>query len=219
MMKDDTATYLTEASDSVRVLPRDTYPISSFHFDDSLMPSAEKLILFGQAQYVQYRAPKRLDVSTLLTEHQLQDCGLRLAGAEDAQRWLVPISLSDVGHPPSRAQWMSELTERIEQLKEIAEEEDLPFSDSSADQALSFVLQLSGSRRPSAFLIGNGNVRLVWSSQKGEQVGLQFRGNEEVQFVLIARREQNLSTSMGADLPDTVMRFIAAAGLSHLVMR
>jgi hypothetical protein len=183
------------------------------------MPWGDAQVLFSQSQFVQYRVPKRMDVSTLLTEHQLQDCGLTLAGAENAQRWLVPISLGNAAHQPSRADWMSELNARIEQLKEIAEEENLPFSQVSADQALSFVLQLNGSRRPSAFLIGNGNVRLVWSSQKGEQVGLQFLGNGEVQFVLIARREQNLSTSMGTDLPDAVMRFIAAAGLSHLVRR
>jgi len=107
----------------------------------------------------------------------------------------------------------------VDELRELAHEEGLPFSEESAEQAIAFVTQLRDYHRPSAFLIGNGNVRLLWASSHGEQIGLQFLGKFEVQYLLMARRESRLATVMGADQIDSIMRYIQAAGLAQLFRR
>jgi hypothetical protein len=171
------------------------------------------------AGQVAYLAPKRLDVSTLLTERQLQDHGLHLAGGDGAHRWLIPVDLQESEQPgPRREQhWFADLRRRVEELGSIAQDEALEFNEASADQALNFAMKVQGCSRPSAFLIGNGNVRLLWTHPSGQQIGLQFLGDDEIQFILVARRDEKLATTMGADRADAVLRYIAAAGLSRLL--
>jgi hypothetical protein len=171
---------------------------------------------------------------TLLTDEQLANHGLsvlalqgdfstwaskgELALSEKAQarihQWLVDAPANDQHSPPV---WLEALEARVNALRGIAEEEDLPLSEESIAAGLSFVRSLRRTRRPSAFLVGNGNLRLVWLTEQNEQVGLQFRGSKDVQFVLLKLRDGHLGHTMGSDTATGVLVTIAAMGLTHVL--
>lgn len=49
-----------------------------------------------------------------------------------------------------------------------------------------------GYKRPFITLLDNGNIRILWKNQEGEQIGLQFLGGKQVQYVLFALRENGI---------------------------
>lgn len=90
----------------------------------------------------------------------------------------------DFASPPPR----KEILDRIEQLREIAEDDSIIFSDASCSDMLEFLKTRPGARNPNIFLLDNGNLRTVWKCAEGRQIGLQFCGKGKVQFVLFSRR-------------------------------
>jgi hypothetical protein len=158
---------------------------------------------------------KALMVNTLLSEVQLNNRGL-LLHPHESETWLIDIDADTLTGRPRHEQWQDLLIGRFNELRELAAEEGLPFSEKSAAYALQFALKIVASVRPGAFLLGNGNVRLLWS-RKSEQIGLQFLTDGSVQFVLFASRGDRIATLMGDDGSGEILRHISSAGLRHLL--
>jgi hypothetical protein len=177
--------------------------------------AVDKIVL-GATQVLSFNTPKPLALKTLMTERQLQDCGLDLVGQKDVQQWLVPRDMFDVREDAASPSWFDDFLSRITDLREIAKDEEGLFNEESAKEGERFASKLTTHRRPSVFLVANGNLRLLWASDAGEQIGLQFIGNSEVQYVLMARRDEKIATVMGVDRVDAIMRYINAAGLAQL---
>jgi hypothetical protein len=98
------------------------------------------------------------------------------------------------------------LIERINELREIASDDEIPFRENSAEQAIDWIRELAPTVKPSIFLVNNGNIRLVWHRGK-EQLGIQFLGDGNAQFVYLGLDDQH----------ERVFGSIRAAELRRLV--
>lgn len=112
--------------------------------------------------------------------------------------------------------WLGDLKGRVDALRELAEEEGETLDEASADAALAFAARLIAARRPGAFLV-NGNIRLLWDSEGGQQVGLQFRGGEKIQFVIFQRDGGDLGSLMGTRSTEAVYAMITAPEIFPLL--
>jgi hypothetical protein len=93
------------------------------------------------------------------------------------------------------------------------------FSEDSLEDLMSFLTGLTPRERPSLFLLDNGNLRALWRNQSDEQVGLQFMGQELVQYVMFARRpnSQRMLHHYGQELLGEIRTTITANGCDHLI--
>lgn len=173
-------------------------------------PVADEPIRSGRSR----QSFDRTMVRTLLSERQLASHGLHVLDHE-AQRWLISVDADDLTRDRFSFSWFGDLVARVSELRNIAAEEELPFIESSAREALAFAKELNATSRPGAFLVGNGCVRLLWTDGP-EQIGLQFRGDQTIQYVMFARRAGQVATHMGGDDKETILRQITAIGLRHL---
>ncbi|MEQ1551196.1 hypothetical protein [Sphingorhabdus sp.] len=114
--------------------------------------------------------------------------------------------------------WLTAFEERLTELTEIASEEGVEISKASQKDARLFAQSLYNTARPGIFLVGNGNIRFVWTSDKKEQVGLQFRGKGKVQYVFFKNNEGQIEETMGTNKPiASITDFIALCGLRHVL--
>ncbi|MEK6637379.1 MAG: hypothetical protein AABY88_04770 [Pseudomonadota bacterium] len=113
--------------------------------------------------------------------------------------------------------WLPQFTERLNALDEAAIEDEIKVSKKSRKEVSAFVASLRSARMPTVFLVRNGNVRLRWSNKQGEKVGLQFRGNGEVQYLFFKRVGDKFEHMLGTKLLSTIMPFIATCGLRHVI--
>ena len=153
---------------------------------------------------------------TLLSDKQLELHGLCYMIDADAQSWIIPNDADNLVDVRPSSAWIDDLCSRISDLKEISIEEELPYNEKSAQDSIDFAKSINSSVKPSAFLIGNGNIRLLWL-KNNEQIGLQFLGDGLVQYVMFARREKQIAPHMGSDDTETITRQISALGLRHLL--
>lgn len=115
--------------------------------------------------------------------------------------------------------WLPQFAERLDALDEAAIEDEITVSKKSHKDVNAFVASLHSVRMPTVFLVGNGNVRLRWTNKDGEKVGLQFRGNGEVQYLFFKRIGDKFEHMLGTKLLATIMPFIAACGLRHVIAK
>lgn len=108
---------------------------------------------------------------------------------------------------------------RLNTLKFDAAEEGISISDKSEKDFNTFIEEHVFMRRPYLSLLDNGNVRALWKNADNEQIGLQFRGDREIQFVFFSKRKQStkLFSSSGRDTFEGIMRQISALELLHLL--
>ena len=108
---------------------------------------------------------------------------------------------------------------RLSELKEIAVSEAIVPSLSSEADLISFLRKTRSRHRPSLFLLENGNFRAVWKGLGGRQIGLQFFGEGQVQFVIFARRPEPdlIVRSCGRDTLDGILEQLGALGVDQLV--
>ncbi|TRD12309.1 hypothetical protein FGU71_10835 [Erythrobacter insulae] len=78
---------------------------------------------------------------------------------------------------------MRAISNRLSSLREYANVERADFSEASAHDCESFIVSRR-LKRPGLFLLKNGNVRALWKLAS-KQIGLQFLGNEQAQFVIL----------------------------------
>ena len=113
------------------------------------------------------------------------------------------------------------LETRIEDLKRIADDEGIEVSNDSERDLWLFLNSVRFTRRPYIVLLDNGNFRAIWKNADHEQIGLQFRGAHQIQYVLFALRPPDgfMAQAAGRDILDNVGRQIDACDLWRLLKR
>ena len=112
----------------------------------------------------------------------------------------------------------AEIAARVRLLRIESYSEGIPFSETSLSDFLAFQRENSPRKRPALFVTDHGNIRAVWRTGE-EQIGLQFLGNREVQFVIFsarARSKSSINRFAGNIGQDDVMGFARTAGIQHL---
>lgn len=112
-----------------------------------------------------------------------------------------------------------ELSKRVQFLRIEAEIDRVPFSDASFSDLQAFMRETRPRVRPSLFLNDNGNLRALWKNDAGEQIGLQFLGEGNIQFVIFKRRPGTLRMARiaGIDAKDKILAHIRASGVEGLL--
>lgn len=106
------------------------------------------------------------------------------------------------------------VTERINELKRLADQDGILVSPASEHSLLSFLAEHDVSATPALFLCDNGNFRALWSKGRQthdfKQIGLEFLGGGPIRYVIISG---DRSTS-GEGMTTRVM-----GAISHLKVR
>jgi hypothetical protein len=102
-------------------------------------------------------------------------------------------------------------------LKVEAADEGIRISQTSERALRRFLRYHRPKQRPAMALLDNGNLRIQWRRPNGEQVSLQFRADDEVQFVFFVRRRNILASSAGRDSFDGIGARLKADELLDLV--
>ncbi len=95
--------------------------------------------------------------------------------------------------------WTKKFAARISELKNLAIEDGIHIDPASVNAAEVFLASEPFIELPSVFLLNNGNIRLLWTNEMREQVGLQFQGNTKIQYVIFVMRDGVMAESMGID--------------------
>ena len=106
---------------------------------------------------------------------------------------------------------------RLTDLKAEAADERIQISETSERALRRFLRHFRPKQRPAIALLENGNLRIQWRRPNGEQVSLQFRGNDEIQFVFFVRRRDILASSAGRDNFNSIGARLKADELLDLV--
>ncbi len=109
--------------------------------------------------------------------------------------------------------------ERIAELISDAALDGISLNDSSRRDFWTFLSAHDFFSKGKLFLLDNGNLRAVWKSETGDQIGLQFLGNEAIQYVLFKHRPraEKISRGAGRDTLDGIRDQIAALDLKNLI--
>jgi hypothetical protein len=106
---------------------------------------------------------------------------------------------------------------RIQALRIEAEIDQVPFSNASFAEFRDFLRQIPARARPAIFLRDNGNLRALWKNDDQEQIGLQFLGGGDVQYVILKRRpNRKLTTHSGVASSGELLALIRAVGATAL---
>jgi hypothetical protein len=135
---------------------------------------------------------------------------------EPGQAALVRIVVRE----PERDIVKQSILSRLKDLHAAAADEDMTIHlDSERDFRLYVLEQMRPNRKPAVTLLENGNLRALWSDASGQQVGLQFRGDGWVQYVLFARTmpDQTLATSVGRKMFNATLESVRQMGLHRLI--
>ncbi len=109
--------------------------------------------------------------------------------------------------------------ERIAELSSDATLDGISLNNSSQRDFWTFLSAQDFFSKGKLFLLDNGNLRAVWKSETGDQIGLQFLGNEAIQYVLFKHRPraEKVSRGAGRDTLDGIRDQIAALDLANLI--
>ena len=110
---------------------------------------------------------------------------------------------------------LSAVIERLKELQEVAAEEEIEFHEASAQEAIEWLRSIAPRELPSAFLVNNGNVRLLWR-EDGKQLGVQFLGNGLAQFVFLGENDQT-DRVLGTRSVHDLGKLIAALDVRDIV--
>ena len=113
-----------------------------------------------------------------------------------------------------RAYWS-----RIESLYSDAVLDGFALNEASARDFWSFVGSAFLTQKAGLVLMDNGNLRAVWKGDNGSHLGLQFLGNQSVEYVIFKRRTaaRDVSRVAGIDTLEGIKRQIYAFDLMALV--
>jgi|GEM_PF-3186575 len=109
-------------------------------------------------------------------------------------------------------------TARIKDLKDIAGEDDIEWSQESEAAFKRFVARAKPTRAPSLFLTERGTLRAVWADEKGQQAAFHFVDATKIQVVyFVLRSEGTMARTSGIDTLDGAIEQISASGLLSLL--
>jgi len=115
---------------------------------------------------------------------------------------------------------MHRVKQRLQNLRVLAATDGEPYRVSSERHLFAFLQSVRHLRKPDIFLVANGNLRAVWKNAIGEQVGMEFLGDDEVQFVIFARRPTlaRMARIAGRDSTVAASSQINTLGVSRLLV-
>lgn len=133
---------------------------------------------------------------------------------------LNEISMNNISAQKTTA--LLAVEKRLVKLKEIATEENYEISPASEKALKDFLAATSFTKCPYITLLDNGNFRAFWTCKSfNEQVGLQFFGNNIVQFVIFARQQEvdrKITRTVGRDLIININGRIVDNKLQYLLI-
>ena len=99
---------------------------------------------------------------------------------------------------------------RIETLRGYAISEGFTVKKVSEEDFWIFFRSTYYTRKAALFLMDNGDLRAVWKDDNGNRIGLQFFGNQLVEYVIFRHRSatKNISRVAGRDTLDGVKKQI-----------
>lgn len=113
----------------------------------------------------------------------------------------------------------SQIAARLRELQIDARLSGDPLSTASLLDLFRFLSSINLAHRPAIFLLDNGNFRALWKNSENEQVGLQFLGDEVVQYVIFSRRADHsmLTADSGRESLSNIRAKITATSSYHLL--
>ena len=150
------------------------------------------------------------------------DAGLAHSRSDESIRLLDPIDTFDRKVAPSLRQMLqtvSSYDSRINVLREQAASDGYCINHESEAGFLEYFRSNPLIRRGRLVLLENGNLRAVWKGDYEAHVGLQFLGEQMIQYVIFKRRRPALPVSRvtGIDNVSGVRKQIRAFDLEDLV--
>ena len=174
-------------------------------------------------------------LSTVMTDDQLNDCGLSVVkpefGAQISSKfhlaklinvkpdevgngdWLVKLDSILTENIAQSLNWENRIASRIATIREAAAEDKITLRQSSLDAAIEFLDNENVHLRPSVFLLDNGNIRLFWRNSNC-QIGLQFLDEDKIQYVII---DNNESEHLGVGPHKSIVGIIAGLDLIEML--
>ena len=114
-----------------------------------------------------------------------------------------------------KATAIARYSERLAELREAAEEEDVEWSETSERDFRAFVTDNPGWHKAALGLMDNGNLRAVWKGDDGSHLGLQFLGNQFGEYVIFKQRSAEGPVSRVSGV-DTLQGVVAQVGVFNL---
>jgi len=141
------------------------------------------------------------------------------ASTEPVQELLLQITGERPASVLDKARMAIEISNRLQFLKIEAEIDRVPFSEASLADFQAFIRETGFRARPSLFLNDNGNLRALWKNDRREQIGLQFLGEGNIQFVIFKQRKGTLGMARvaGIDAKDKILGHIKASEAESLL--
>lgn len=108
---------------------------------------------------------------------------------------------------------------RIEALRSDAMLDGYDLNAASEHDFWRFIRSEPFVQKGNLVLLDNGNLRAIWKGEHGAHIGLQFLGDQTVQYVIFKRRAAAgaISRVAGRDSIEGVIRQIAAFDLRSLI--
>ena len=149
-------------------------------------------------------------LNTLLKHSDIEKYGLSIISDNNSKFWITEKN-KEINNS-----WAPDLVDRINELRNIASEEDLLFLEESVAGAMSFSKKIYSSTYPSIFLIGNGNIRFLWK-MGDEQIGIQFLDKNKCQYILFSKDNQYSYRNMGTSNQNDLIKIIKILSLDRLM--
>ena len=120
---------------------------------------------------------------------------------------------------PPFAKKLIDYKERLWALHNFATGDGYSLNQGSVDDFWLFVRTEYDIRKANVVLIDNGNLRMMWKDRQDSQLGLQFLGNNEIQYVIFKQRHnaRHVSRVAGRDTFEGVKRQIEAFDLNSML--
>jgi hypothetical protein len=120
------------------------------------------------------------------------------------------------------AQQIVAIRDVISRLKELHSDAqlsgELESVESAADLTTFLIIQ-GVTRRPSIFLLDNGNFQAVWHDNlTNEQISFQFFGHKLIQYAMFAQRAGDMDRIAGRGNFDSVSALLKSHGCGHLIV-
>lgn len=105
---------------------------------------------------------------------------------------------------------------RIEVLRSDAEDDGFVLNEASERDFWQCIRSVPLAQKAGLVLVDNGDLRAVWKGDDGSHLGIQFLGNQWVEYVIFKRRPStsDVARVAGRDTLDGIKRQIDAFDLT-----
>lgn len=103
---------------------------------------------------------------------------------------------------------------RIGTLKSYAEADGIELRDTSKQDFWKFIQSVPLARKANVVITDDGNLRIVWRTERNEHLGIEFLGGSRVEYVMW---RDGLEPKAGRDTLDGVKKQIRVSGLNSVL--